>query len=671
MKDKIKTFYKKHKKSFITFALTNRLFLWFVVLWVIEAFLIKSLTIGITSLCIKSTFFDIAVALLFGSLGYLFKPNKQYKYFKWMIILLTAICTINVVYFAFFNSFVTIGLIESFGQVNTVTDAVFDKLRPYHFSFIIFPFIYAWINKKLLGHNYFNYVKKIEKGKKNFSTVLLVGVIVLCMNILTLTGTDLSRLLKQWNREYIVERYGIVIYHLNDIIQNAQSKFSSYFGYDEAAKKVTDYYANRENKVSKNKYTGVFKDKNVVFVHMESMMNMFIDMKVNDEEVTPNLNKLVKQGIYFDQFYPQVSVGTSSDTEFTLNDSLMPALSGTVFVSYADRTYLTIEKLLKEQGYYTFSMHANNASMWNRQAMYKSMGYDKFYAKESFDVSKDDVIGLGLNDKEFFSQMVPILKDIESKNQKYMGTIITLTNHTPWDGQDAYGDFPLTKKITKVNEKTGEQGQIEDNYLKGTKIGDYIRSVHYADEALGEFINNLYENDLFNNTVLVFYGDHDAKLPAKEYNYLYNYDPTLGRLKTKEDEGYIDYDYYANELNRNTPLLIWTKNHKYVKKYSYKMGMIDVLPTIGNMMGFKSKYALGHDIFEIKDDNIITFPNGNFLTKNVYYNNSKNQYKVLKPDIVIDASYIEKCKNYTDELLDISNDIIVYDLIKKEGDNIK
>jgi phosphoglycerol transferase MdoB-like AlkP superfamily enzyme len=349
----------------------------------------------------------------------------------------------------------------------------------------------------------------------------------------------------------------------------------------------------------------------------------------------------------------------------------MPALSGTVFVSYADRTYLTIEKLLKEQGYYTFSMHANNASMWNRQAMYKSMGYDKFYAKESFDVSKDDVIGLGLNDKEFFSQMVPILKDIESKNQKYMGTIITLTNHTPWDGQDAYGDFPLTKKITKVNEKTGEQEQIEDNYLKGTKIGDYIRSVHYADEALGEFINNLYENDLFNNTVLVFYGDHDAKLPAKEYNYLYNYDPALGRLKTKEDEGYIDYDYYANELNRNTPLLIWTKDHKYVKKYSYKMGMIDVLPTIGNMMGFKSKFALGHDIFEIKDDNIITFPNGNFLTKNVYYNNSKNQYKVLKPDIVIDASYIEKCKNYTDELLDISNDIIVYDLIKKEGDNIK
>ena len=136
------------------------------------------------------------------------------------------------------------------------------------------------------------------------------------------------------------------------------------------------------------------------------------------------------------------------------------------------------------------------------------------------------------------------------------------------------------------------------------------------------------------------------------------------------DEGYTEYDYYDNELNRKTPLIIWTKDNKHKQEVDYYMGMIDVLPTIGNMMGFKSDYALGHDIFDIKENNTIVFPNGNFLTENVYYNNSKSEYKVLKNSAMLDESYIEERKKYAEEVLEISNGIIVYDLIKQEGDKI-
>ena len=148
------------------------------------------------------------------------------------------------------------------------------------------------------------------------------------------------------------------------------------------------------------------------------------------------------------------------------------------------------------------------------------------YAKESFNVTEENSIGLGISDHDFFEQMIPYLKDIESKNDKYMGTLITLTNHTPWDGGDAYGEFELSTIVNRMNEETGKMEKVEEPYLKDTKIGNYIRSVHYADHALGEFINSLYENKLFDDTVIVFYGDHDAKLNTKEYNYLYNY-PTL------------------------------------------------------------------------------------------------------------------------------------------------
>lgn len=670
MKEKFIKFLNKHKRSFITFALTNRQFLAFILLLLIETSLLELSTLGFGTWGLKSLFFDFAIIVLLGSIGYLFKPRKQYIYFQTVICIVTLICLINGIYYTFYNSFVTVGLIESLGQVNTVTDAVLDKLTPWHLIYLAFPILFYFVNRSLNNHNYFNYVVKIEKGKKNFGTTLLVGVIILCINIVTLSGTDVSRLVKQWNREYIVERYGILTYQFNDIIQSVQSRVFSYFGYDEAAQEFIEYYSNREVETSKNKYTGIYEGKNLVLIHMESIMTMFVDLKINGVEVTPNLNKLTREGLYFSNFYPQVSVGTSSDTEFTLNTSLMPALSGTVFVNYYDRNYLSLEKILKSENYYTFSMHGNNSTMWNRDAMHKSLGYDKFYAKDSFDVTKENTIGLGISDHDFFEQIIPYLKDIEEEHTNYMGTIITLTNHTPWDGGDAYGEFELTATVERTDPETGQKVTVVDNYLQDTKIGEYIRSVHYADECLGEFINSLYENDLFDDTVLVFYGDHDAKLATKEYNYLYNYDPVLGRLKEEGDEGYVEYDYYANELNRKTPLIIWTKDHAVKGEIDYYMGMIDVLPTLGNMFGFTSEYALGHDIFTIKNDNVIVFPNGNFLTENLYYNNSKSEYKVLKDTIMSDESYIETTKEYVEQILEISNNIIVYNLIETEGANI-
>ena len=661
----------KYLKKFYNFALVNKQFITFILLLTIECILLTTLTLGIKSLRFKAISLSTAFIIILGSIGYLHKPRKQYAYFQSVLLIITIICTINAIYYTFYNSFVTINLIDSLGQVESVSGAVFDKLSIIHAIYLLFPIILFLLHKKLKNSNYFDKVEKLEDCKKNFTTVFLIGVILLGLNLLTLNPTDVSRLEKQWNREYIVERYGIILYQLNDITQSAHSKLFSYFGYDEAALKFNTYYDNKDIKKKTNKYTNIYKDKNIVFIHMESIMTMFIDMEINGQEVTPNINKLAKEGIYFKNFYPQVSVGTSSDSEFTLNTSLMPALSGTVFVNYYDRSYPSLEKILKEKGYYTFSMHANNSSMWNRKAMHQSLGYDNFYAKEYFNVTEENSIGLGLSDHDFFIQAMPYLKTIEKENDKYMGTIITLTNHTPWDGKEAYGEFDLTATVMRENEETGELEEVIDTYLSDNRLGNYIRSVHYADKALGEFINYLYEEDIFNDTVLVFYGDHDAKLSDKEYAYLYNYRPELGRQLEEGEEGYIEYDYYLNEINKKTPLIIWTKDKEYSEVVEYNMGMIDVLPTIGNMMGFSSKYALGNDIFTIKNNNVIVFPNGNFLTESVYFNNSKSEYKILKDSLIIDETYIQDCKNYTEEILQISNNIIVYDLIKREGEKNK
>ena len=108
------------------------------------------------------------------------------------------------------------------------------------------------------------------------------------------------------------------------------------------------------------------------------------------------------------------------------------------------------------------------------------------------------------------------------------------------------------------------------------------------------------------------------------------------------------------------------------------MGMYDIMPTIGNMMGFENKFALGHDIYDIGEDNIVIFPSGNFITNKIYYNNTSGNSRILPQkdkngniiNVDIGEDYINKMKAYAEERLTISNDIIVHDLIYKEGNNI-
>ena len=98
------------------------------------------------------------------------------------------------------------------------------------------------------------------------------------------------------------------------------------------------------------------------------------------------------------------------------------------------------------------------------------------------------------------------------------------------------------------------------------------------------------------------------------------------------------------------------------------MGMYDCMPTLGNMFGFNSEYALGHDIFSI-DDNVVVFPDGNWLTDKMYYNHQKEEGKILNEGETVSVDYIEKYNKYAEDVISISDSIIVYDLIEKNNQN--
>lgn len=665
---------KKIKKIIIEYIISNRLFLSYVVISLISTLVTRSYTIGLD----KSIFpfiTDLGIILIIGSIGYFIKPKNQYKYFFTWVCIFSLIGLINSIYYVFYSSFASIGELASLSQTETVTGSIWEKFRIHYLIFIFFPLIFNIIHKKLSASSYYNFINCIEKSKTMVMSTLIVGITLLATSFIFAQKSDYSRLKKQWNRLYIVDRFGVLLYQGNDIVQTLTPKINSLFGYEDALKLFNDYYSSEDNQKYKeeNKYTNILNGYNIIFVHMESIQDFPMDLEYNGEQITPNLNKLAKEGLFFSNFYPQVSTGTSSDTEFTLLSSLMPAASGTVFVSYYNRNYNTLPKILKEDGYFTFSMHGNLASMWNRNKAHPNLGYDGMYFEESFTYNEDDVINLGINDKLFFQESIPILENIENEYTNYMGTIITLSNHSPFTFIDKYGEFDFSEEVEVLNEETGEIETITTNYLKNTAIGNYLTSVHYADSALGDFLTYINASDAFDNTVFVFYGDHDAKLTRKEINYLYNHNSINGELYTEEDENYIDYNSFEHELNKKTPLIMWTKNAKLKNvlqgEVKYYMGMIDVAPTILNMFGKTNEYALGHDIFNIKNNNIIAFPNGNFLTNVMYYNNSTGEYYILNDSTVIEDGYVDIRKDYIENLLEVSNSIIVYDLLNKKETN--
>ena len=207
--------------------------------------------------------------------------------------------------------------------------------------------------------------------------------------------------------------------------------------------------------------------------------------------------------------------------------------------------------------------------------------------------------------------------------------------------------------------------------MEGTKLGNYFKSLHYADEALGEFIDALEEEGLLENTVVVIYGDHDARLPKADYVRLFNYDKETDDVISSDDENYRPVDYYQYELLRKVPFMIYSKEtkEKLHKDINTVMGMYDVQPTLGNMFGFYNKYHLGKDIFNTTDDNIVVFPNGNWLTNKMYYNTQKSEFIGLTDDVITEK-YINDCSVYAEKLLNVSNSLIVYDLIKKQQDII-
>lgn len=602
-------------------------------------FVLRALTMGIT-LYWKPIVASIPIIILGSILGLIFSHKKSNFIFMGMSIIYGTISSLNYLYFKHYQSFLSISLLKQVKQLKELGNSFTKTLDLKVFIFFI-PTVLLFLGiKRLNSSGYFQLLE--NRTKKQIYRPLILAFILLTLVLTTLSISDYSKLAKQWNRPYIVEQLGIYFYTTADFIKVAVTPKVTTLPEIEISTILEDLVEENIEKLSENPYKDVFKGRDVYVIHYESAQSFPMNLEFEDGQITPFLNKMSKEGLYFNNFYPQHSVGTSSDSEFTFNTSLLPINNGTVFMTHSDREYESMQKLLKAENYYTMSMHGNNGEFWNRDVMHKTLGYDKFFSKDDYVI--DEEMGLGLSDRSFFNQSIQKIKAIKQSTKKpLMATLITMSNHYPFDDLEVYGEFNV--------------GHLEDR-----DIGNYLKSYNYADRALEEFIQGMDDEGLLENAVVVLYGDHHAKISEEDYQLLYNYNEEEDRYYTDEDEQYVDISGIFQKQLTKTPFIIWSKDKKLVEEIDTPMGMVDALPTLGNMLGIFNPYQIGDDIMSL-EDNLVIFPNGDWLNKESYYSLTDSSLYSFYSDQVIEDGDMVAINEKIEEKIQLSNSIIQNNLI--------
>jgi phosphoglycerol transferase MdoB-like AlkP superfamily enzyme len=406
---------------------------------------------------------------------------------------------------------------------------------------------------------------------RGLAFVLLLGVISHVPLVAHMFGDDESVGAAFWDRPAFASVVGVIDYHVFDIYSYLSVQLGRVKVTQEDVRTVEHWFKKRNDRpISDNAaWTGTGEGMNLIFLQVESLQNFVVGRRWKGREITPNLNRLARKGVHFENIYDQTADGNTSDAAFMANCSLYPAQKGAVAFLYVDNRFDSLPRALAESGYSTATMHAFRKSFWNRENFEKALGFEhQFYEEEYRMVEKK---GWGLSDKAFLVQSA---EKISSLRQPFYALVVTLTSHTDYSSITAEDDdFPLGN-------------------LEGTLIGNYVRSIHYVDSAIGLFLDELSERGLDSRSVLVVYGDHRARFTESD----------IAMLGVRDVE----------EL-RKVPVVIYVPGSSLDDPGDPVGGLIDLAPTVLNILGIDAsgKFFMGSDLSG-REGGFVLFRDGSF-----------------------------------------------------------
>ncbi len=383
-------------------------------------------------------------------------------------------------------------------------------------------------------------------------------------------------------------------------------------------KELHEYFIS-QNVTPKNEYTGIFKDKNLVLIMVEAL-----DLIAINEELTPTLYKLSKEGWYFDNYYTPRYSCTTGESEYIAETSIIPSSTVCTPNTYVSNNYSTaIFNLFKNSGYYTSSYHSWRDEFYARTKLHKNMGSELYMDYDSLKMS--NILGWPL-DTEMFNNAYPYYSD----KDKFFTFYITSSTHFPYDY-----DTTVTKKHWDKVKNTDYPDLVKRYMAKAIEL----------DEGIKLLMDKLKNDGKLDDTVIVIFGDHHPlNMPLK---YL--------------DE-YSSIDRYEDFNMDRLPFIIYNSEEdaKVIEKTS---STFDILPTIANLfdLNYDPRYYMGVDVFS-DEETIVIFTNGSWLTDKALYDSSTNTYKSLKGDL--DQKYIESINKKVNDKFYVSNKVLTLDYFK-------
>ncbi|RBP90625.1 lipoteichoic acid synthase [Cytobacillus firmus] len=565
-------------------------------------------------------------SLLFLGFAFFFKGKRKYIALMVMYFLLSFLLFANAVYYRFFNDFITLPTLTQTQNFGDVSGSISSLLQPTDILFFL-DFIV------LAGLLVFKVVKVETKDlTRRRSAALIYASLAISFANLGLAETDRPELLTRgFDRNYIVKYLGMYNYTIYDAVQSTKASAQRVMADSSDTTEVINF--TKSNYAEPNpKYFGKAEGMNVIYLHLESIQTFLMNYELHGEEVTPFLNSLIEEEntTYFDNFFHQTAQGKTADAEFILENSLYGLPQGSAFTTKGMNTYNAAPAILKDKGYTSAVFHGNSGSFWNRNEIYKSFGYDNFFDAGYYDLKPENMADYGLMDKPFFEQSMPYLKSLK---QPFYSKFITVSHHYPYHMDQ-------------------ELATIEPHTTGDKSVDNYFQTARYADEALKQFFEQLKASGLYENSVIVMYGDH--------YGISKNHNKAMEQVLGKEISAFDSAGLQRVPLFIRVPGMEGGVNHEFG-------GQIDLMPTLMHLLGIDTKQYLqfGTDLLSEQHDDLVPFRNGDFMSPTIssvdgkFYDSTTGE--------LLDESRFEEAKKLqesAEQKLALSDKVVNGDLLR-------
>lgn len=541
------------------------------------------------------------VLILFAFLFVFYSRNKVLFFIA--NLFLSVLFFADAMYFRYYSTIISVPVISNARFLGSVGDSIVSLLKISDiFYFFDLPLFLAY-----------SIIFRKKAVKSSILSRLVISVVAFAIGIGSFAIAKGQNDFSIYDNNYIVKNFGIGYFHYYDTKKYIAENFLRNKSLSSEEEQDIANYLDNKSKKSIGNYNGIAKGKNLIVIQVEALQEFVIGLKVKGKEVTPNLNKLINESVYFENIYVQVAGGNTSDAEFMTNNSLYPAKEGAAYFRYVTNTFNSLPMLLKKAGYNTYAAHAYGPAFWNRTEMYKTIGFDKFISQS--DMVMDEYIGWGgwaLSDDSFYRQTLEAI----DKSKPFYSFLVTLSSHHPYSYFDDKQDFDV--------------GEFDKTYL-----GNYLKAQNYADAALGRFIEKLKEEGIYDNSLLVIYGDHHG-LPKDQAGDLFS----LINIKNDKLE-------WAKL--QKVPVIIHGQGLKSQVVETIG-GQMDIGPTIMNLMGLEDYYVLGKDLLNC-DKGYAVLRNSSIVTDEFYYFSDENKiYDFMTGAELNKASYDEEINKYLEDL---------------------